>query len=240
MDTQTSVELPLREHSRPLSAAGPRIRCEFCDELRDVEASRFGRQYKTVKSRVVLEGPELIAVPTMGQLFEGSMLVLPREHVEAAAMMSSRQLDEAEATVAELERRLRHFGPCVVFEHGAACHTGASCGIYHAHIHVVPVPREVSSRAILGEGFQYADSFRGALKSLRTAASYLFLRDTAGLTAYRDLSAAAPGDFPSQFMRRKLVEHFGVDRPWDWRQYDYQEPWLLEVLRHFRMLPVRD
>jgi diadenosine tetraphosphate (Ap4A) HIT family hydrolase len=241
MGTQTfSAEAKLSEHAPPLSARRQQIRCEFCDELRDVGSSRFGKLYTTERSRVLLEGPELVAMPTLGQLFKGSVLVLPREHVEAAAMMSAGQLDELEATVAVLERRMSLFGPCVVFEHGARCHTGAGCGIYHAHVHIVPVPKEVSCGELLGDGFQYANSFRSVLGNLCGTASYVFFRDTAGLTAYRDLSSTPRRNFPSQFLRRRLAEYFGVDRPWDWRRYDYQEPWLLDVLRCFKMLPTRD
>jgi diadenosine tetraphosphate (Ap4A) HIT family hydrolase len=223
-----------REDESPQPVPWQQAGCEFCDELRHAESSRFRGLYPDVRSRVVLEGPQLVAMPTLGQLFKGSMLVLPREHVEAAARMSESQLCELETCVGELERQLADLGNCVVFEHGAICASGAGCGIYHAHVHVVPLPGEASCQAVLGGEIQFADGFACALRGLRSASSYLIFRDTGGLTAYRDLSLADLSSFPSQYLRRRLGDHFHIERSWDWRRYDRPEPYLVEALRHFR------
>lgn len=226
------LEAPENELLRPIPSQ--QTGCEFCDELRHAESSRFRRLYPNVMSRLVLEGPRLVAMPTLGQLFKGSMLVLPRAHVETAARMSEGQLCELETCIAELERRLAGFGNCVLFEHGAICASGASCGIYHAHVHVVPVPRGVSCQSILEGKIQLGDGFASALRGLRNASSYLIFRDTTGLTAWRDLSLTHPYRFPSQYVRRRLAHHFQIERSWDWRQYDHAEPHLVESLQHFK------
>lgn len=226
-----------RKGEPPLPIPSQQAGCEFCDELRSTESSRFGRLYPSVPSRVVLAGPQLVAMPTLGQLFKGSMLVLPRAHVETAARMSEPQLRELVTCIAELERRLADFGNCVVFEHGALCASGASCGIYHAHVHVVPVPEGVSCQAILEGEFQSGDGFAPALEGLRNASSYIVFRDTVGQTAWRDLSGAGACQFPSQYVRRRLADYFQVQGSWDWRQYDQPEPHLVESVQHFRGWP---
>ena len=89
---------------------------------------------------------------------------------------------------------------------------------------------------ILTEGITDPGGFTSALRGLRDATSYLVFRDTAGVTVHSDLSSVDAHLFPSQYLRRKLGEHFHMDHSWDWRQYDHQEPYLLESLQHFRGL----
>ena len=55
------------------------------------------------------------------------------------------------------------------------------------------------------------------------------LMSAAGQTVYSDLDGQI-GRFPSQFFRRRIAEHFGLEVPWDWRAYTDVEPALLRTL----------
>jgi len=72
-----------------------------------------------------------------------------------------------------------------------------------------------------------------AYNQLALCDHYLLLRDTHGQVAVIQPGSDPTGRFPSQYFRRVLAAHFGLDAPWDWREYDFPEPALLDVLEHF-------
>jgi hypothetical protein len=41
-------------------------------------------------------------------------------------------------------------------------------------------------------------------------------------------------EFGSQYFRRALSQHFGLQAPWNWREYMKAERWVLEILDLFR------
>ena len=62
---------------------------------------------------------------------------------------------------------------------------------------------------------------------------YLLVAD--GLGEIRQLGSN-PNEralFPSQFCRKRIAQHFSIKKPWDWRQYQFKEPLLLETLHFF-------
>src|SRR5438094_806896 len=127
----TALVSPARETSLiPLS------RCEFCDELADPRSSRFGWIYAgKVHSRIIFNQDGFVVMPTLGQLFMGSLLILPSEHFETMAQLPASRVKSLVALLTQIERRMQPLGRPVLFEHGAKCSTGSGCGIYHAHMH---------------------------------------------------------------------------------------------------------
>jgi diadenosine tetraphosphate (Ap4A) HIT family hydrolase len=169
-----------------------------------------------------------VALPTLGQLFTGSLLVLPIEHTETCAALPVDLQREMLRLLDDMVRRAREFGHPVVFEHGAVAATGGGCGIHHAHMHIVPVPKATAASTLFPEHAACAPDIQTALGELHSADEYLLLAaDDAVL--FRDLRVDA-GAFPSQFFRRRLAEHFQLTAPWDWRAYDAVEPALLDTL----------
>src|SRR5687767_8976601 len=91
--------------------------CEFCAELRNPQASRFGVMYASLlTTRVVRETPSFVVLPTVGQMFAGSMLIIPREHVETLAGFES-ATGELISLMESLNADLARFGDVVTFEH---------------------------------------------------------------------------------------------------------------------------
>jgi len=213
--------------------------CEFCQELRDAASSRFHRLYGgRVESRVIARGHGLLAMPTLGQIFPHSLLVLPEEHKETMADVYHVRGRRLVDLVAEVERRVRPFDTPVVFEHGARCESGGSCGIYHAHLHVVPVPGPVSCTDLLpADEVDLFSSLEAAWAALAGSSEYLLFRGTDGRVGVHD-SSRSPRRFGSQYFRRELVRRFQVERPWDWRVYDEPEPDLLQTLSLAGDVPV--
>lgn len=207
--------------------------CEFCDELEGRADARFPSLYQGLEgSRILFETNHFVVIPTIGQLFRGSMLVLPREHVETSARIAPALLPELSGLVEQVAENSRPFGEPVVFEHGALSCTGGSCGIYHGHIHVVPLPEAVSPAEFLPHHAASANGLTAALQALRASENYL-LFGAGGTFRYGDVEDLGFSP-PSQYFRRVLASRFGVDRPWDWRAVSAPEPDLIVALSHHR------
>jgi diadenosine tetraphosphate (Ap4A) HIT family hydrolase len=208
--------------------------CEYCVELTQMSRSRFACIYGSiVRSRIVHATRDFVVMPTIGQTFRGSMLVVPTSHVETVADCSISSIHEVVRIADEIQSRMRTFGRFVAFEHGARASTGGGCGVYHAHLHVVPLPQSVAGEDLLPEGSTARD-LPTALHELSGSDEYLLFRDTAGRTSYVDLSSVRPDRFVSQFFRRELGERFAPQIPWDWRVANRPEARLIDTVRWFR------
>jgi len=189
--------------------------CEFCDEFAG-RGGAFSSLYVNVLSeRIVARRDGFVAFPTIGQLFPRYLLVAPIAHVERFASLSMADAQRLSAFVDELEAKVAHGNPVAVFEHGATRKFGGGCGIYHAHIHVVPLPREVTADELLpGEAIRYG-CLVDALVAARKADEYLLYRCGSDVSLLN--VSARLAEFPSQYFRRVLASKFGKQDQWDWR-----------------------
>lgn len=214
--------------------------CEFCDELLNPFNSRFAKIYSpTANNRVVAQCGNLIAMPTIGQLFPGSLLVMPMTHVETMASLPENEISQLPSFISDLETVIYHYGPVVAFEHGARCETGGGCGIYHAHLHLVPVPNRISVTDILptavnSDPFRSAVSLIDGLRSLRHSFEYLIARDSKHNVKFIESTTSLAGQYPSQYFRRRLTELFDLRCSWDWRTYHQPEQHLFDTINIFR------
>jgi diadenosine tetraphosphate (Ap4A) HIT family hydrolase len=211
-------------------------RCEFCDELVNPHFSRFGEIYgERYAHRIVAEGDGFLALPTIGQLFKGSLLVMPRGHFETISELPISMIKALIPILELLESRIMPFGIPILFEHGAKCKTGAGCGIYHAHLHLVPVPGDIRCADVLPDMKWVATTLFEAYDRVRDSEHYLLFRDITGQFAAIEPRDNPTSHFHSQYFRRVLANHFGLKAPWDWRQYNRQETWLIETLNWFEV-----
>jgi diadenosine tetraphosphate (Ap4A) HIT family hydrolase len=210
------------------------VTCEFCAEFSG-DCSRFRRIYGLGVRRIVRSYGEVVVIPTIGQMFPASMLVVPTQHVETTAEAGASVLEQVDHALRDLSGRLAHLGRVLVFEHGARRCTKSGCGVYHAHIHVLPLPGHVSSEVFLPNTIaRRGRSLSAALGQLADSENYFLCQDTYGRVAFCD--AKVDPDAPwltSQFGRRTLAAHFGLRCDWDWRSYLQPEPGLLDALRLF-------
>src|SRR5947207_13804669 len=126
------------------------MKCDVCDELSAHGGTSLHSIYAgLLEARIALRDCGFAALPTIGQLFEGSYLVIPTRHVEKYTEMSRPQRQKAQAFLADVERRLQRYGPTIAYEHGASSVNGTGCGVYHAHVHVVPLPQATSCDQLL-------------------------------------------------------------------------------------------
>jgi diadenosine tetraphosphate (Ap4A) HIT family hydrolase len=151
--------------------------------------------------------------PSIGQLVEGYLLIAPVEHFATIGEMPSSMLAELADIYEDVKMTaFRIFGSCLSFEHGARDCRSGGCGIYHAHLHVVPFgdfrdPLPELRREFPCEPLQRLQDIQTAARGL---SSYLF---------YEDMKSNpylfAVENLPSQYMRRLLAEILG-STDWNW------------------------
>ena len=214
--------------------------CDFCDELRRPDNSRFAEIYASyTTNRVVARFGNLVAMPTIGQLFPGSLLIIPITHIETMSSLREDEMSQLSSFINDLEAAISHEGPVIAFEHGARCETGGGCGIYHAHLHLVPVPNHISVTDLLpigidSEPFNSAISIVDGLCTLRYSSEYLIVRDSQKNVRFIESLTSFGKQYPSQYFRRRLTELFNLHCSWDWRTYQEPEQYVFETINMFK------
>jgi len=205
------------------------IECDFCSELSGNSDNSFGRIYaELLGNRILSRSSQFVVIPSLGQIVEGYLLVVPINHFTALGDLSDTLLQEFAATCERVGRTLKsQYGPYIFFEHGTRSEGMGGCGIYHAHLHAVPLAEVSDPIETLKKRFPYMElsdlseiSKRGAELS-----SYLFYQDSHGRLYLFD-----SGPLPSQFMRKLLADSLGT-RDWDWRIAGTEERLLSTVRR---------
>jgi diadenosine tetraphosphate (Ap4A) HIT family hydrolase len=208
--------------------------CEFCIEIANEPFSRFKKMYGNFyKNRIIMNKDGFVVMPTIGQIFKGSLLIMPLTHYETMAELPLSMLKRLNPILAYLERKVEKFGIPILFEHGARCKTGASCGIYHAHLHLVPVPKRIFFSDVLPYFDWSTYSLIDAFDRLRQSDHYLLFRDSTGKFVALEPMPDNFSRFNSQYFRRTLAKHFNINAPWDWHLYDKAESRLIDTLNYF-------
>lgn len=206
--------------------------CEFCREMRTPAKSLFGKLYAgSYESRIVRKTNNFVAMPTIGQLVPGSLLILPVRHFETMGSLSASLRIEMQDLLNGVWDIAAQFGHPVYFEHGSTQEVAGSCGIFHAHIHLVPLPKKLEPKEFFPEFHGCAASLDVALQSVERSGHYLLAGDKLQ-TLYANVNELGfvPG---SQFFRRRLTALLGISRPWDWRLTTSLEDDVLATLEAF-------
>jgi diadenosine tetraphosphate (Ap4A) HIT family hydrolase len=210
----------------------PVSQCELCDEFsggaRNAFAVRYGNR---LGDRRLLAMRHFRIVPTLGQIVEGHLLVVPVEHYCALADIPGGWIEELELLCRYTRSVLaREYGNCVFFEHGMRGGSSGGCGIDHAHMHAVPVVADgVLDRLSHEFSGSVISSFAEIKESLEGTLSYLLFEDA---SATRHVFPVK--NLPSQYMRRLVAESIGKS-DWDWRTSG-SEPELISAMRRLSPL----
>ena len=195
--------------------------CDFCDEFAGGTSNAFYDRYQeTLPNRVLLATDSFRVFPSIGQLVEGYLLVAPLRHFTALDQMPSRMAHQL-ADICERVRTIltQTYGQCIFFEHGARAPVNGGCGIYHAHLHVIPLNGTPDPVSRLKARFSYEklSASTGLSQESDRDCPYLFYEDLAS-NRYKFLV----GNLQSQYMRRVLAEAVGTN-DWDWRSAGREE-----------------
>jgi ATP adenylyltransferase len=116
--------------------------CKVCSSLRSDSPLWYDKP--------LLETDHFFAIPSLGSLVPGWLLVLPKEHYLSVSRIDTPLRAELGGLLYEAADLIGGlFGPATVFEHGAS-HRGSKvgCGVDHAHVHVVPLPFSLAAVAL--------------------------------------------------------------------------------------------
>ncbi len=198
--------------------------CEFCKELAGEEKTYFNDIYKGVlNSRITRLSPEFSVVPTIGQLLSGWLMLITNEHCDNFASLSLEKQVIAMKQIHKLQDILFSDTPTVIFEHGVEACSGRGCGIYHAHVHIVPLPNLIKVEQLVHN--QKGDEYKSPIEAWQNASNcseYLMVTDSYNKTTLFE-NVTDDRLFPSQFCRMRIVDLFGLPKPWDWRKYGKEE-----------------
>lgn len=188
--------------------------CRLCSEFRG--SSTLARQEWNTP---LFESPNFVALPSLGALVEGWLLLIPKQHFIAMGALPESLRSEMTAMKHLLCSALQDcYGTGCAFEHGpGASLRDVGCGVDHAHLHLVPAAFDLYSEVT---NFVPADtSWRcGGLDGCRDAyqkgEDYLYLEQPlgSGRIATRDRLG-------SQVFRRAIATRIGLPDQFNWREH---------------------
>ncbi|HEV2697141.1 MAG TPA: hypothetical protein VGU90_04045 [Terriglobales bacterium] len=191
--------------------------CDFCDEFSGGTANAYTARFGT-SSRRLLHFGALRVLPSLGQLTEGHLLVVPVPHYCAVADLPDELLIRLEELKGHIRTTLKStYGECVFFEHGIRGTQSGGCGISHAHLHAVPAKADRVLEHL-------RDKFQGsAIQKLREVTTkiprespYLFFENS-----IHEQYVFPVKNVPSQFLRQLVGKEIG-NYQWDWRKKRYE------------------
>jgi diadenosine tetraphosphate (Ap4A) HIT family hydrolase len=205
------------------------IQCDFCNELSGNSENSFDRIYGGHReSRILSRSSQFAVIPSLGQIVEGYLLVLPINHFRALGDLPGPFLQEFAAICERVEKTLKdQYGPYILFEHGTRSEGVGGCGIYHAHLHATPLAGVPDPVDVLKMRFPYTElTDLNEIRERSTGlSSYLFCQDS-----HARLYLFDTGPLPSQYMRKLLADALG-NQDWDWRTAGTEERLLATMLR---------
>ncbi|HXB64387.1 MAG TPA: HIT domain-containing protein [Solirubrobacteraceae bacterium] len=204
--------------------------CHFCEQI----AGSFEHnllydmlEHPWAVRPVLRENERAVAMPSIGALTPGHLLISPKQHLRSFAAASTAQRTDLDG-LAELTARELHEATGLMvhgFEHGsAACGGRIACSIEHAHRHLIPCRDAVIS------GLREAAHWKplGTSETLSEATDgreYLSYHDPCG----RTWTATSDDGFPSQMLRRVFASALGNAQGWDWHSHPHTETVLATV-----------
>ena len=172
-----------------------------------------------------------LTVPSLGALVTGHSLIVTRVHEKSVVLYADREhhweelkrvLEETiEALAAQLA--IRDF---LLFEQGSTCPEGYLCSTSHAHLHVVPLPKDAVT-TVERKLSDSCDTFgqehlTDACKRAGNFVASLLVRTGSIGSLDGQWFVSSAGSLPSQHMRRMVGTAVGA-QTWDWRLDPFSE-----------------
>jgi diadenosine tetraphosphate (Ap4A) HIT family hydrolase len=187
--------------------------CEFCDEFSGGTSNSFFRLYaEDLSARTLLETPSFCVVPSLGQMVSGYLMIVPKDHIARFSELRSVQGELLSLTNQIKQLLTDVYCEPLLFEHGASGPNSGGCGIYHAHLHFVPI----RNADLIMRQLQNDHEFRklpsmSALFDVQ-ADPYIYVEHSSIGCCITETKY-----LPSQYIRRIIAESLRLGE-WDWRK----------------------
>jgi diadenosine tetraphosphate (Ap4A) HIT family hydrolase len=202
----------------------------MCSEYQYPDQSYFynkiGGKYN-IHCRIIAETKFWYAIPTIGCITVGYVLLVCKEHYNCLAEVPCEIYCDFLYLKKEITDRIyKKTGmKCISFEHGSKSNINKGANsIEHVHFHVVPSKTilwkkviEYTELPIVKEIPSIAD-LSNQIQVVNECDSYLFLEDI----DYKCYFINDASKFPSQFFRIILAKSMDIDNMWDWRKYTFE------------------
>ena len=210
-------------------------KCVFCREVKGDRETNFARIYPELKTRFIMSSVHFHIMPCIGQLSETHCLLIPKVHYCNFRSIHPEFIPEIQELISQFNEVLANpkDDDLLIFEHGAIGPSDGGCGIYHAHLHIMGVPKSFDPNCL--HSFRSNRKFEAIDESLLTtiprSKPYL-------LVGSRDKGFKVDlctEKIPSQYLRKQFATKLGI-REWDWGLYKSQRSFY-ELLNSVRNYP---
>ena len=167
----------------------------------------------------VVESRNFVALPSLGSLVEGWLLLVPKEHFISMAAIPPELVDEMEDMKVRISAQVSDtYGEVCVFEHGPAfARRNVGCSVDHAHLHIVPITFGLAEAA---RPFMPLDaewntaSWHGCRDAHLAGMDYLYLEQPLGNGVI-----CTRADLGSQVFRKAIASKIGRADEFNWREF---------------------
>ena len=188
--------------------------CVFCDE---VETREFIVNGKSLGNRVIFESNNFVVFPALGQIVEGYLLIVSKEHHISTCVFSDDLFSEFHFVKEKVKEVLAsYYQPPLFFEHGATSLSNkGGCCIDHAHIHAVPI--RVNLFEELSKNFSYNQiySYDKVQEYYGKNLPYFLIENNLSERYLFEVNSQVS----SQYIRRIIADKIGKPDIWDWRKH---------------------
>ncbi len=193
------------------------MKCRYCENI-------FSKPFTLepgVQNRILFESEHFVAVPTLGALVQGWLLIVSKRHRICMGDLDPSLLEEMVGFKNRVARVVEfHYGSVAVFEHGPSKPNQAlGCGVDHAHLHIVPTEcnlitglSNIHQNDVL---WQDSEGIQDAAEYHAKGFEYLYIEQPTD----KALIAKAHG-FGSQLFRKVIAQHIGKPEWFDWKVYE--------------------
>jgi ATP adenylyltransferase len=169
----------------------------------------------------VFESESFVALPTVGALVEGWLLVVPRIPALSFAHVSEKQFSELGIFLDEIIHVLEsNYGRVAIFEHGpSSVKSNMGCGVDYAHLHLVPTECDLMSGAkeiAPNIRWQQVKSLNEIRNTSTNPSGYWFVQQAHGLSPCY-VGTISFGDPISQLFRKVIANYLGRESDYDWK-----------------------
>lgn len=167
----------------------------------------------------VFESRNFVALPSLGSLVEGWLLLVPKEHFISLGALPETLVAEMEDMKAKVSAHVRNeYGETCVFEHGPAfASRKVGCSVDHAHLHIVPLAFDLAKAArpfMPHDSEWHKATWIECRQAHQAKKDYLYFEQPLG---YGSISTHT--DFGSQVFRKAIASQIGRPDEFNWREH---------------------
>lgn len=190
--------------------------CKICNVL-------LSKKSKTITDQILVENDYYFAISSIGGFVPGWTLIFPKSHkLNLADDYSNKDFLSFTSYVNDVVSS--EYGQCVIFEHGANSNgSDTSCGVNHAHLHIVPFDRNLELLALQeAPKFIWKQTDITGVSNIVNGEEYLFCANSYDLDNTRGVISKLV--IPqSQFFRKILAKAIGLNNLYDYKRYKFED-----------------